>query len=113
MNKDFYLNFEETFRGNRENIIDRLSMYDSLVQLIIKQHKENKFLDIGSGRGEWLERWNKEVQDCIGIELDSVLGDYCLNNGFNIIKGDAIKTLEKFENGSVSLITIFLKLILK
>ena len=71
MDQDFYFNFEEKFRGSRENIIDRISIYDALIELIIKQNQENKFLDIGCGRGEWLQKWGHKVSTCVGIEVDT------------------------------------------
>ena len=107
MDQDFYFNFEKKFRGSRENIIDRISIYDSLIQLIIKQKQDHKFLDIGCGRGEWLQKWNERGPDCIGIEVYSNMTNYCLNQGFKVIQDDAIKTLKSFESQSISVITIF------
>ena len=40
MKSDYYLNFENKFRGSRENIIKRLSIYDSLIDLFISENNE-------------------------------------------------------------------------
>ena len=107
MDQDFYFNFEKKFRGSRESIINRISIYDSLIQLIIEKNQENKFLDIGSGRGEWLQKWDNKVSSCIGVEVDLNMINYCLNKGFEVLQGDAIKTLSNIETESISVITIF------
>ena len=107
MDKDFYFNFEKKFRGKRKDIIDRISIYDPLVELLIRQDKDQRFLDIGCGRGEWLEKWHKKVHKSIGIEIDSKMADYCVNNGFKIIQDDAINSIKSFSDESFDLITIF------
>ncbi len=107
MDHDFYFNFEKKFRGNREDIIERISIYDPLVELLINQHKVHKFVDIGCGRGEWLQKWDQKISSCIGIEIDSNMANYCLNKGYEVIHEDAIKSLNSFSDESVTLITIF------
>ena len=37
MDQDFYFNFEKKFRGNREDIIDKISIYDPLVELLMNK----------------------------------------------------------------------------
>ena len=72
MNNKYYFDFENQFRGERYKIITKLSMYDRLVRKVIASNNLNKFIDIGCGRGEWLEKWNKEGFECIGIEKNSL-----------------------------------------
>ena len=107
MDQDFYFNFEKKFRGNREDILDKISIYDPLVELLINQHKEHKFVDIGCGRGEWLQKWDQKISSSIGIEIDSNMANYCLSKGYQVIHDDAIKSLNSFSDESVTLITIF------
>ena len=107
MDQDFYFNFEKKFRGNREEIIERISIYDPLVELLIKQSKDHKFLDIGCGRGEWLQKWHQKISSSLGIEVDSNMANYCLNKGYQVIHDDAINSLKNISDESVTLITIF------
>ena len=107
MKSDFYLEFENKFRGNRKNIINKLSIYDSLIDLYIRNNKEISLLDIGCGRGEFLERWNKKIPNSIGIEQDQNMINLCESLGLNILKGEALEILYSLESGSISLITIF------
>ena len=107
MKSDFYLEFENKFRGNRENVINKLSIYDSLIDLFIKKNTDITLLDIGCGRGEWLERWHEKIPNAIGIEQDQNMINLCESFGLNIMKGDAIEILCSLESASISLITIF------
>jgi len=107
MESDFYLEFENKFRGNRQNIINKLSIYDSLIDLFISNNTEISLLDIGCGRGEWLQRWNKKIPNSIGIEQNQNMINLCKSLGLNIIEGEAIEILSSLESSSISLITIF------
>ncbi len=107
MKSDFYLEFENKFRGNRDNIINKLSIYDSLIDLYIRNNKKISLLDIGCGRGEFLQRWNKRIPNSIGIEQDKNMINLCESLGLNILKGEALEILYSLESSSISLITIF------
>tara|TARA_B100000945_G_scaffold318630_1_gene323914 strand:+ start:1892 stop:3106 length:1215 start_codon:yes stop_codon:yes gene_type:complete len=107
MNSDFYLEFENKFRGNRQNIIHKLSIYDSLIDLFISNNTEISLLDIGCGRGEWLQKLSKKIPNSMGIEQDQNMINLCQKLGLNIIKGEAIEILSSLESDSISLITIF------
>ncbi len=107
MKSDYYLKFENKFRGNRESIIDGFSIYDSLIDSLIDKNLLIKSLDIGCGRGEWLEKWSAKIPDAIGIENDDYMIKTCQEKGLNVIQGDAINILKTLPIGSVSLITIF------
>jgi len=107
MNKEFYLEFENKFRGSSEIISDRLSMYDQLLNRILKQDISYKTIDIGCGRGEWLKKMQNKVSESIGIESDKEMVEKCKKLGFNVIEGDAIDILSNFSESSIDLITIF------
>ncbi len=102
-----YLNFENRFRGDRDSIMSQFSKYDYLVDLVLKDIKHPRVLDIGSGRGEWLQKWNSKFCDCIGIEIDPEMIQICRENGLNIVEGDAIERLEEFDDNSIHLLSIF------
>ena len=107
MNKEFYFEFENKFRGSREIISDRLSMYDQLLDRIFKKNISHKAIDIGCGRGEWLQKMQNRVSECIGIESDKEMVEKCNQLGLDVIHGDAIDILSTFSKSSVDVITIF------
>ena len=95
MPNNFYLNFENTFRGNSQSIKNILSSYDKLVDIIIDNNFKHTFVDIGSGRGEWLEKWHEKIDQVYGLEFDDSMIDLCKEKGLNVIKGDATNSLSK------------------
>ncbi len=107
MDSNYYLEFENTFRGNRRTILDRLSMYDSLIDLVDKHNSSSILLDIGCGRGELLERWYEKLPESVGIESDLNMIKLCRERGLNVIEGDALEALLDFKDSSVACITIF------
>ncbi len=107
MRNDFYLQFENKFRGKRDSILEQLSMYDSLVNLLLESTPQAQFIDIGCGRGEWLEKWKDSVSSCFGIESNSNMVQICLDNKLDVINGDALNTLKKIESASTHLVTMF------
>tara|TARA_B100000579_G_scaffold421380_1_gene422113 strand:+ start:458 stop:1693 length:1236 start_codon:yes stop_codon:yes gene_type:complete len=107
MDLDFYTEFENKFRGSREQIKDVLSNYDGLVDYILSIDKEPTLLDIGSGRGEWIEKCNEKGFKSIGIELDSKMVIDCRNMNLNIKEGDALSLLDGFCEDSFSIVSAF------
>ena len=104
---NYYLDFENKFRGDRNKIIQKFNCYDDLIDLILKQNPSANLLDIGCGRGEWLQKCRDKFHNCIGIEFDKNMIKVCIDNGLNVQEGEAVKTLSHFKSGSVSVITIF------
>ena len=107
MTSDYYLQFENKFRGNRKTIIKRFSMYDSLIELCIRDNREVSLLDIGCGRGEWLEKWKEGIPNSKGIEKDLNMCNLCKSFGLDVINGKAVDILSSLESNSISIITIF------
>ena len=107
MESNYYLEFENKFRGEREKILEKFITYDSLIDLILQQDPLATLLDIGCGRGEWLEKCSKKFNNCIGIESDFSMIKTCKDNGLTVIEGDAIDQLSNLSDRSVSVITIF------
>ena len=107
MKSDFYINFENKFRGTFDQISSQLSKYDPLVDLVTNNIVSPRIVDIGSGRGEWLMRMSSRFHDCVGIECDNEMVNSSREKGLNILSGDAIDILSRFSNNSISVITIF------
>lgn len=107
MATNYYLDFENSFRGERDTIINRLSIYDQLIEAIVDTNPSPKLVDIGCGRGEWLQKWTNRFNDICGIDSDQKMIETCMDNNLNVIEGDATEALSKFANQSVNIITVF------
>ena len=107
MDSDFYTEFENNFRGSREQIINVLSNYDGLIDYILDIDSKPSLLDIGSGRGEWIQKCNAKGFKSIGLELDPKMVNDCKKLNLNIKQGDALSLLDEFCEDSFSIVSAF------
>ena len=108
MEKDeVYFHFENRFRGKREQIIRAFSIYDGVLDYCLKKYVNPRALDIGCGRGEWLEKLGKLGFSTLGIEVNNKMKSFCENLEINVIEGDAIETLKTLPDNSFSIISLF------
>ena len=107
MDSDFYTEFENNFRGSREQIKQILSNYDGLIDYILNIDNDPSLLDIGSGRGEWMQKCNAKGFRSIGIELDSRMVNDCRKLNLNIKEGDALLLLDDLPKNSFSIVSAF------
>lgn len=105
MNDSFYKALEDRFRGSRDEIKSRLNVYLPLVSLLKKIHQPCRALDLGCGRGEWLELLGDQGVDASGVDINDDMLSACQALGLNVEQSDAIAHLEKFPSESLSLIT--------
>lgn len=104
----FYHSFEEKFRGSRWDIKDRLQMYVPIVKEHLPSWEEGRFVDVGSGRGEWLDilKENNAV-DYVGVDLNAQQNALCESLGHKTVCEDCIQYLTKQPDESVDLISGF------
>ena len=104
---DFYLEFENKFRGSREEIHKRLEAYDCLLTKISSSSTVIKVLDIGCGRGEWLSKCSDLGFDCTGIEINPLMANLCIERGFQIYNDDALNVLSNLPEGEFNIVSLF------
>jgi SAM-dependent methyltransferase len=105
MNDSFYKALEDRFRGSRDEIKSRLNVYLPLVSLLKEIHQPCRALDLGCGRGEWLELLGDQGVDASGVDINDDMLSACQALGLNVEQSDAIAHLEKLPSESLSLIT--------
>lgn len=107
---EYYLNFENKFRGTRESILQRYKSYLRFVPFLNSEHinSKSKSLDIGCGRGEWVELLQEKDIDAHGIDMNPMMLKMAKENNLkNIQAKDAFEYLKGCEENSFDLITAF------
>ena len=101
-----YNDFESHFRGSREEIKNKLSIYLPLLQHL-EVSASCPALDIACGRGEWLELLKENNFPGKGIDIDDKFVAYCRNNALDVHREDVFDFLDHSEKDQYKLITCF------
>lgn len=104
---DFYLAFEEKYRGSRATIIERLSAYGVFLDAVVSDVNEPVAIDLGCGRGEWLELLSNRGVNAKGVDHDENMVVICQQRGFDVRHGDIFEFLKKIEDHSVDILSAF------
>jgi O-antigen chain-terminating methyltransferase len=105
MYEDFYRAFEDRYRGSRELIKHRLEVYLPFVLPLHKVYPNSVAIDIGCGRGEWLELLGDNSIRAKGVDIDSGMLDGAKN--LDITLGDGIEYLSNEPSNSALVISAF------
>ena len=100
MKLDFYRAFEEKYRGPRECIKLRLQVYRQFIEPIKTLYSDLKAVDLGCGRGEWLEVLGEAGFYPHGVDVDDGMLADCETLGLSYVKEDAIQHLKSLPNES-------------
>jgi len=103
--KDFYLAFEDRFRGSSEDIAERLSVYLPYLSEIPDDAKP--VVDVGCGRGEWLQLLKAQGYPAIGVDTDAAMVEHCRKEGLDVVEGDALQYLGTLRSESVRAVSAF------
>ena len=107
MSVDFYRAFEERYRGSQEQIRLRLRAYLPFIKPLIGLYGDAKAVDLGCGRGEWLELLKEEGFDARGVDLDEGMLLACKELGLNVQVGDAVDFLKELPEASQVIVSGF------
>jgi len=90
-----YAGFENRFRGRDEEVKKQLRGYVSYFP------KDAMVLDLGCGRGEFLELLQEEGIAAAGVDSNGQMVDICLDKGLRCRKGDILESLAEWQDGSL------------
>ena len=88
-----YLTFEDHFRGRREDVKDRLRVYLPFLEAHNIGRTGMPILDVGCGRGEWLELLRDHGLDARGVDANRLMVAQCLEQKLPATEGDAVAFL--------------------
>ncbi len=102
-----YFALEEHFRGPREEIKERLKVYLPYVREAMETLGGGLVLDLGCGRGEWLELLREEGFEALGVDLNHLMVEVCREQGLEVVEADVLEYLRQQEAETFSVITAF------
>jgi SAM-dependent methyltransferase len=103
----FYLNFENRFRGSRAEIKSRVAFYLPFIRKARAGSARRPILDLGCGRGEWLELLKEEKLEGRGIDLNTTMIAHCKAHRLKVRLADAVEHLRSLRANSHGAITGF------
>jgi SAM-dependent methyltransferase len=90
-----YVGFEDQFRGSREVIRERFESYLPLFET------GGPVLDVGCGRGEFLDLLQSHHIEARGIDLNHEMAEACRARGLDVSEADAVGYLSRLDDGSL------------
>ena len=87
--------FEEAFRGSREDLLDR---YRDLAQRLVGH---SPVVDVGCGRGEFMELLAEAGVEARGVDLDGEVVKAAAGRGLHVAEDDALRYLSTIDDGSL------------
>ncbi|WP_111747858.1 methyltransferase domain-containing protein [Salinisphaera orenii] len=107
MTDSFYKAFEDRFRGPEEEIKERLQVYRPFVDGLKAFGRPLQALDLGCGRGEWLELLVENDVVAKGVDLDEGMLASCREKQLDVIQGDAFEVLAEQGTDSLDILSAF------
>lgn len=102
-----YLAFEDTFRGTREEVKKKHGIYLPYLEKLSAEIKSMPMLDVGCGRGEWLELLKEHNYRAIGVDINNNMIQQCCALGLTAVADDALNYIKKLDSQSIGVITGF------
>lgn len=103
----FYVSFEDQFRGSRAEIKQRLRVYLPLITGAGIGQDDAPILDVGCGRGEWLELLREEGLRSSGVDSNRVLVAQCRELGLEVVESELMSYLLGLPDSSLGAVTGF------
>jgi SAM-dependent methyltransferase len=97
-----YAALEDRFRGTREDVKERFSVYLQFVKGNV-----GPVLDVGCGRGEWLELLHENGIKASGVDTNRVLIEQCRERSLEVVEEDALVYLRSLPDQSLGAVTGF------
>ena len=102
-----YVDFEDLYRGTREDIKARQQIYVPYLKEQLAKGRGKRALDLGCGRGEFLEILSESGYEAAGIDANSIMVSRCQELALPVDHADAIEYLKSRTASSYGVISAF------
>jgi len=107
----YYESLENQYRGSRDDILQRYASYVDLIRPLFHgdHHGDNRIhaLDLGCGRGEWLEILTRHNCLARGVDESASMVAQCLAHDLDALRGDLLAYLKDQPDESLDLVSAF------
>jgi O-antigen chain-terminating methyltransferase len=104
---EYYVDLEDLFRGSQDEIEARLQPYLPLIEGNAGLPKDKPAIDLGCGRGEWLDLLSRHSFETVGVDLNPQFISDCASRGHLMHDGNALQYLVSCEDESSSIVSAF------
>lgn len=101
---ELYVAFEDQFRGEREEIKERLRVY---LPVLERAKVTQDILDLGCGRGEWLELLRDHQMQARGVDHNRIFIERCRGLKLDVVQRDGLAYLRDLPDASLNAVTSF------
>jgi len=105
MDDALYVSLEDHFRGDKETVHQRQLQYLPYIRDIVSD--EFPLIDLGCGRGEWLQVLKENHIAARGIDSNTACVAECTENNLSASLGELLDTLTHLPDASCGSITMF------
>jgi O-antigen chain-terminating methyltransferase len=107
LNDELYQEFEDRYRGSEDEIKRRLQPYVDIIREGNKGTISTPVLDIGCGRGEWLDLLKENGFVSEGVDVSPKAVERSQRKGLRVTCADGVEYLAGIDDNSVGVITAF------
>jgi len=100
-----YISLEDHFRGDKATVRQRQMEYLPYISHIVSD--QFPLIDLGCGRGEWLQVLKENRLSARGIDSNTACVAECTENGLSASLGELLDTLTQLPDASCGSITMF------
>lgn len=105
--EDLALHHAGVFRGKRAEIKQRLSVYLPYARDAFAATARVPALDLGCGRGEWLELMREENIPVLGVDSSAEMIRVCSDRGLQVKCAEILSFLQRVPEATISVLTAF------
>lgn len=102
-----YATLEDHFRGTRDDIRNRQRRFVERVRELPFDLQDHPVLDLGCGRGEWLEVLGEADLPALGVDASRAMVDRCLEFGLQVEHSEILDFLRSQRSESYGFVSCF------